>query len=415
MADKEQLDLHLSIVELLYACARNSPFGVAQAQKLIECEELLDSILSDSIPYLVKKHYLKLLYEVYLRKVPGLDESHRLNISDIKFVQIMKWVIQFDLSRSYNYFIGLIIEPQANDTPDVIRKLKQVRKDVDRVAELEYDEQNQGKTEKDKDDERRFKSQLSSFKETTPFYVLDTNDKGEFWRYLHEYHKADRKYDGIISFVEKFYRDYSVKELANENIQEISSKIRERLLVMSNKIFGFIETHENYIKPNTIDMLYQINKAVQRIPHIRSFRMGKKRLVINGVAQEVDQDDEEAANMDESLNMDESRDLDNRMSSDKVLRALRDHIIKENTTVKHALGVEEITTDIMVDKDEMKNKIKKITGEECTYDEIMKALEHFHKVSFEKKQERQVMNVEPGQQGFVMNRTEGKSSLMAEI
>lgn len=135
LADKEQLDLHIAIIDLLAACARNSPFGIAQAQKLIECEELLDTILSDAIPYIVKKHYINLLYEVYLRKVPGLDETMRLNIGDLKFVQIMKWVVQFDLEHSYNYFLGLVVEAGAQDTPEVVRKLKQVKKEVDRVAE----------------------------------------------------------------------------------------------------------------------------------------------------------------------------------------------------------------------------------------------------------------------------------------
>ena len=31
LKDKETLDLHLSIVDLVTACARNSPFGIAQA------------------------------------------------------------------------------------------------------------------------------------------------------------------------------------------------------------------------------------------------------------------------------------------------------------------------------------------------------------------------------------------------
>lgn len=96
---------------------------------------MLDTILSDAIPYIVKKHYINLLYEVYLRKVPGLDETMRLNIGDLKFVQIMKWVVQFDLEHSYNYFLGLVVEAGAQDTPEVVRKLKQVKKEVDRVAE----------------------------------------------------------------------------------------------------------------------------------------------------------------------------------------------------------------------------------------------------------------------------------------
>lgn len=77
----------------------------------------------------------------------------------------MKWIVQFDLEHSFNYFLGLVIDAGSQDPPDVVRKLKQVKKEVDRVAEQEYDEKNAGKTEKDKDDERRFKSELSSFKD----------------------------------------------------------------------------------------------------------------------------------------------------------------------------------------------------------------------------------------------------------
>lgn len=85
LADKEVLELHIAVVDLVTACARMSPFGICQAQKLIECDELLDSILSDSIPYLVKKHYFNLLYEVYLRPMPEMDESSRLDLNNLKF------------------------------------------------------------------------------------------------------------------------------------------------------------------------------------------------------------------------------------------------------------------------------------------------------------------------------------------
>jgi hypothetical protein len=73
------------------------------------------------------------------------------------------------------------------------------------------------------------------------------------------------------------------------------------------------------------------------------------------------------------------------MCGEKVLRILRDHIIKENLHIKHALKFKDITTDKLVDRDELKDTIKSITGAECSYDEIMKALDHFHAVSLEKK------------------------------
>ena len=41
-----------------------------------------------------------------------------------------------------------------------------MNKEVDRTAEKEYEDKNYGKTEKDKEDENKFKGQLSSFKDT---------------------------------------------------------------------------------------------------------------------------------------------------------------------------------------------------------------------------------------------------------
>lgn len=73
--------------------------------------------------------------------------------------------------------------------------------------------------------------------------------------------------------------------------------------------------------------------------------------------------DENIQNLsDDSLNIDESRDVDNRMSGDKVLRILRDYIIKENLHIKEALSIKNITSDHMVGREELKDNIKKITG-----------------------------------------------------
>lgn len=85
---------------------------------MILCSELLESILSDAIPFLVKKHYINLLYEVYLRQVPGIDEGHRLPIGDVKLQQVFKWIIQYDLEHSFNHYKGLIVESKPNDTPE---------------------------------------------------------------------------------------------------------------------------------------------------------------------------------------------------------------------------------------------------------------------------------------------------------
>lgn len=90
---------------------------------------------------------------------------------------------------------------------------------------------------------------MSSFKDTSAFYLLDTNDRFEYWRYLYEYSPVDRTKTGLIIFLKNFYRDYSIRELAEESMIEITSKLRDRLLAMANKIFIFVDSHDIYIKP----------------------------------------------------------------------------------------------------------------------------------------------------------------------
>jgi len=120
----------------------------------------------------------------------------------------MKWVVYYDIDHSYNYFNGLVIDQKPNDTPDIVRKLRQVNREIERSSEVEYEEKNAGKTEKDKDDERKFKAELSSFKDTQAFYVFDTLDKSEYWRYLYEYNDVERKFNGLMCFITDFYHDY---------------------------------------------------------------------------------------------------------------------------------------------------------------------------------------------------------------
>ena len=403
MAEKEKLDIHISIIDLLCYCCRNSAFCITQVQKLLECEELLDSLITDAVPYVIKKHYFMLLFEVYLRKVPGLTDMYRLNLDQLKFIQVMKWVVNFDLVHSYNHYIGLMVDATDKDSPEQVRKLKQVKREIERVGESEYEMTNAGKSEKDKEDEKRFKQELTSYVNSVATYNTDTNDKTEFWQYLYKKDTEENCEDGLLLFIENFFRDYTVKEIAtDDDIKDVSTKLRERLLQMSNRLFDFYEQHGDKIRDNLFDYVEQINRTVRRLPTSRSFRMGKRRIVVDGVVVEKDEDDVDEA----ELEIDESRDLENRMCGENVLKVVRNYIISENITIRQALGIEHITNDVVLSRDFLKIKIKEITGGNCSYDDIMKALDHFHKSSYALMRQRSVSNVEPGQAGYVLNLTD---------
>lgn len=64
------------------------------------------------------------------------------------------------------------------------------------------------KTEKDKIEERAFKASLSSIKDLHSFKFLNSKDHMEFWIYLLDLDKNERKKEGLLPFLERLYREY---------------------------------------------------------------------------------------------------------------------------------------------------------------------------------------------------------------
>ena len=90
--------------------------------------------------------------------------------------------------------------------------------------------------------------------------------------------------------------------------------------------------------------------------------------------------------------------------------------MKENLHIKAAFGIDDITTDHYIDRDKLKDQIKAITGAESSFEEIMKALDHFQKVANDKKKEKKAMEVDkPGSAGYIMNRYDGADQNIADL
>ena len=107
------MDLHLAIAELLAVCSHKSLFGRMQARKLVSAEVLYDSILSEAVPYLFKKQYLRLLYEIYLDDVK--EDPNYIDYNQQKFYDIMQYVVYEDLRQYCYFYLGLLVKqpPEA--------------------------------------------------------------------------------------------------------------------------------------------------------------------------------------------------------------------------------------------------------------------------------------------------------------
>ena len=60
------------------------------------------------------------------------------------------------------------------------------------------------------------------------------------------------------------------------------------MLRMANRIFEFIDKHGDYIRPTTMSLLNAINATILKVPPLRAFRVGKKRIVKDGKIVEVE-------------------------------------------------------------------------------------------------------------------------------
>ena len=103
--DYEMLLIHKQSISMLSVCAHQSAFGVRVIRRLVDLNQVLDSILAQAIPFSFKMHYLRLLFNGYLQKVPSIET---IDINFPKLLLVMKYVVLYDLENYTSYFKGLL-------------------------------------------------------------------------------------------------------------------------------------------------------------------------------------------------------------------------------------------------------------------------------------------------------------------
>ena len=104
--DIQKVELHVSIVTFLAQCGIKNTYGQMQIRRLVELERLVDAILAQSVPFLLKAQYFRLFYSGFLQQI-GNEFSLKINWA--KFLQIVRFVVLYDLEQYYEYFNGLVV------------------------------------------------------------------------------------------------------------------------------------------------------------------------------------------------------------------------------------------------------------------------------------------------------------------
>jgi hypothetical protein len=78
VGDLQKVNLHLSIVQFLAHCGHKNIYGLKQIRRLVELDRLMDALLAQSVPFLLKATYFRLFYAGFLQQI-GNEQSLAIN------------------------------------------------------------------------------------------------------------------------------------------------------------------------------------------------------------------------------------------------------------------------------------------------------------------------------------------------
>jgi len=108
-------------------------YGVMQARKLITPEILFDSLLSEAVPFLFKKKYLRLLFEVYVNEVNDIENMDQ---HSQKFVDLFRFIVLDDLRQYCHFYTGLMskLPPDARRDNEIEKEREKVILDLEKIS-----------------------------------------------------------------------------------------------------------------------------------------------------------------------------------------------------------------------------------------------------------------------------------------
>jgi hypothetical protein len=86
--------------------------------------------------------------------------------------------------------------------------------------------------------------------------LLDAKDMAEYWRSLNDFEVNTKTRLGMVVFIENVYKYYSIREMDDSYMIEVTCKIRESLLNLAYQICEYVDRHDSYMQPFVQDLLF---------------------------------------------------------------------------------------------------------------------------------------------------------------
>lgn len=112
------------------------------------------------------------------------------------------------------------------------------------------------------EDRKEKKTKLSTLKYPKPFPLINDSDFSEYWKYLTQFQKSFGRSEGLLHFIKDFYLNVRVNKFKmSEPLQDVTLRIREVLMEMSDDLHKLLETYKTHLID--IDLIiHHINEAI---------------------------------------------------------------------------------------------------------------------------------------------------------
>lgn len=166
---------------------------------------MFDAVLSETIPFLLRRKYLRLLFEIYIRSVK--EDTLNIDFNTEAFYNLMFFIVLEDLRQYARYYTGLmqkaVPEAKRDNTIEALRKRTMealTQKSIEDVRK-----RNMERTRQEMENFKEKRAQLSTLVSATPVLLVDETDKAEYWKYLTQFKKSRNEADGLLHFISDFY------------------------------------------------------------------------------------------------------------------------------------------------------------------------------------------------------------------
>lgn len=363
---EKKLYSYIKVIELISSCCFNNLFCTMNCRRLIHIDDIVNILLNNEVPYMIKSSYLELIYKIYFIHDQCSDSYihiifdivNKLILVELNlypfyiqfFIDIYKRILTIDYSQEkydrtnksnpYNIIKQLEEENLHKIRSDfeLVNYLINDNIDLDRICEVKG---------------RHFKKRK----------FLSDNKQGEYWSFI--YKKSSNNSipsQGVLIFLQNILV-YIVKFEWNEyEYIEILVNLRKLLSQLMNDLSRL----EEYLDENDVisEIQYNIHYVISLIPKPNDILKNLNKNIGN-------KHDNFHILIENEANMKQKDSVSNAF---KVLNEIKTYIIEKNSSVNEIFNLLDTDQDKLITKFEFSRNLKLLFKEKLKNEEIDDAL-----------------------------------------